>query len=74
MRIETHVFRHGIVNFFTKEHTYQLKCPWNKPLFSERFGYESPLMSVFGFRLFRTKPFWQIIQVPGIAPPREESQ
>ena len=54
MRISFHL-RHGIVNLFLRDDlaaVVQIKMPWNRPLFSERYGYRRPKLCLFGFRLF----------------------
>lgn len=33
----------------------QLKAPWNRALFSERYGYKKPFISYKGWRLFFLK-------------------
>jgi len=42
----------GGTNLFWNESVLQIKYPWNKPLFSERYGYRSPNFKIFGLRFF----------------------
>ncbi len=32
---------------------WQIKAPWCPKLFSERYGYKSPVARLFGWRIFR---------------------
>ncbi len=33
-----------------------IRSPWNRPLFSERYGYAFPTARILGWRLFILKP------------------
>lgn len=41
----------------------QIKAPWQKPLFSERYGYTIPIWRVLGFRAFRLDPIEPILRL-----------
>jgi len=55
MSIENHYAESGIINVFFLGLVFQVKGPKNKALFSERYGYEKPIIKVFGFRVFIQK-------------------
>lgn len=53
-------FRRGIVNYWHTEQNaanWQIKFPWNRPIFSERTGSRQPVFTFLGFRIFRPKAF-----------------
>lgn len=38
---------------FSDRAGWLVKAPWNRPLFSERYGYVRPTAKILGFRIFR---------------------
>lgn len=45
--------RRGLFGLRAGHYIYRLKAPWNRPLFSERYGLDPVLFRAFGWRLLR---------------------
>lgn len=46
---------HGVICIFMSRFSIVIKTPRSQKLFSERYGYAKPILSLFGFRVFIRK-------------------
>lgn len=45
-------WKHGTFWVRIWRYGIRVKAPWNRPLFSERYGYTKPMIEIKGWRVF----------------------